>query len=347
MAGPASPTVSVLVTARDNARHVATTVDSVLRQELFDIELLIIDDGSRDTTPDVLSAIDDPRVAVTLHRASAGIPTRRNELLERARGRYVAPLDADDVWFPDRLARQVAVLEAHPDLVLVGSDVMTVDDGVGIGPYLRVPRSHAAIRWWSLFSSPVIHISSTIRNTAFATGIRYDPSFPIAQDYDLFTKLLRHGTAANLSIPLSLYRVHARQTSQRRLEERLREQKAIALRTISEVVGLSGETARRAWAIGAGAPVDDPVGESIDAFRELFVRYTEQYRGARGMGEVRRIAATSLLRRARASRTGRRALWRAALEIDPRAPIGALAVRLGNVAAGRRHRPTARRLVQA
>ncbi|HEY7730193.1 MAG TPA: glycosyltransferase family A protein, partial [Gaiellaceae bacterium] len=142
--------VSVLVTAQNNERHVAATIESVLRQSLADLELLIVDDGSRDSTPDLLSQIVDERVAVTIHTESAGIPPRRNELLARARGRYIAPLDADDVWFPDRLARQVAVLEAQPSLTVVGSDVMVVDNAVGIGPYFRAPRSDAAIRWWSL-----------------------------------------------------------------------------------------------------------------------------------------------------------------------------------------------------
>jgi hypothetical protein len=344
MAASRPPIVSVLVTARDNERHVRSTIESVLRQSLADLELLIVDDGSRDSTAYLLSQLDDERVAVTVHTESAGIPTRRNELLERARGRYIAPLDADDIWFSDRLARQVAVLEAQPSLAVVGSDVMVVDDAVGIGLYFRVPRSDAAIRWWSLFSSPVIHISSTIRATAFETGIRYDPSFPLAQDYDLFTKLLRHGRAANLDVPLSLYRVHPQQASQRRRDERVREQQTIALRTIEEVVGLSGDRARRAWALGACEPIDGRLGESVDAYRELFERFCDRHRGARGMGEVRRLAATALLRRSRA--TGRRRqLWRAALAIDPGAPVGAVAVRLANVASARRHRRAAEELV--
>jgi hypothetical protein len=344
MAASRRPVVSVLVTARDNERHVRPTIESVLRQSLADLELLVVDDGSRDSTSDLLSQIDDERVAVTIHTESAGIPTRRNELLERARGRYIAPLDADDVWFPERLARQVAVLEAQPSLAVVGSDVMVVDDAVGIGPYFRVPRSDVAIRWWCLFSSPVIHISSIIRATVFERGIRYDSSFPLAQDYDLFTKLLRYGRASNLGMPLSLYRVHAQQASQRRLDERVREQQAIALRTIAEVVGVSAERARRAWALGAGEPIDGPLEESIDAYRELVARFCDQHRAAPGLGEARRLAATTLLRRSRTT-SGRRQLGSAALAIDPTAPVGAVAVRLANVASARRHRRAAERLV--
>ena len=350
MAATSTPLVSVLVTARDNERHVGVALKSVVRQTLGSLELRVADDGSRDSTPAVVESLCDERLRLTRFDQSAGISTRRNELLEHVRGRYVAPLDADDVWLPDRLERHVRLLESRPDLVAVGSDVLVVDDRVGLGPYFRLPRSDAAIRWYCLFTSPLIHSASTIRASAFRDGVRYDPAFPLAQDYDLWTKLLRHGRAENLPVPLTLYRVHSTQATRLRASERRAEQEEIGRRAIEDFGGDSGLTsdrARLAWCIGADAAVpDDELEQAVDAFRELFDRFTAAHRGRPGLREVRRCAAATLLRRAgRAADARAWTLRRAALAIDPGVAFSAAAVRATNLAAARRYRRAAERLL--
>ncbi|WP_181813517.1 glycosyltransferase family 2 protein [Gaiella occulta] len=350
MAPTSTPLVSVLVTARDNERHVGAALTSVLRQTLTSLELLVVDDGSADATPAIVESLRDERLRFVRFPESRGISARRNELLERARGRYVAPLDADDVWLPDRLERHVRLLESRPDLVAVGSDVLVVDDGVGVGRYFRLPRSDAAIRWNCLFTSPLIHSASTIRASAFHDGVRYDPAYPLAQDYDLWTKLLRRGRSENLAVPLTLYRVHSAQASQRRACERRAEQERIGLRAIEDPAGGHGPTgdrARLAWCLGAAMAVaDEELEDAIDAYRELFARIESAYRGTSGLREARRIAATTLLRRAGlAADAAAWALRRAALAIDRRVTVSAVAVRAANIAAGRRYRRPAARLL--
>ena len=345
-----APMVSVLITARDNQRHVGIALRSVLRQTVQRVEVLVVDDGSTDATAAVVESTRDPRVHLTRHAESAGISTRRNELLERAKGSYVAPLDADDVWRPDRLERHVRLLEARPDLVAVGSDVLVVDERVGLGPYFRLPRSDAAIRWYCLFTSPLIHSASTIRASAFRDGVRYEPAFPLAHDYDLWTKVLRHGRAENLPVPLTLYRVHSTQATRLRASERRAEQEEIGRRAIEDFGGDSGLTsdrARLAWCIGADAAVpDDELEQAVDSFRELFDRFTAAHRGRPGLREVRRCAAATLLRRAgRAADARAWTLRRAALAIDPGVAFSAAAVRATNLAAARRYRRAAERLL--
>jgi hypothetical protein len=340
MTGPHTPQVSVLVTAHDNERHIAIAVASVLQQTNGDLELLVVDDGSRDGTPGILESLRDPRLTVIRHETSAGTSTRRNELVERARGRFVAPLDADDAWVPQRLEAHVAFLDANPDLVAVGSDLLTIDDRSRACNYLRLPRSDTAIRWFCLFTSPAIHSAVTVRKSAFDGGVRYDPAFPLTQDFDLWTKLLRMGRACNMGRPLSLYRVHPGQATAKRASEQRREQQEIGCREIETLLG-PYEPAQLAWAIGAGAPVGpSELGDAVDAYFEVFAQFERQHADARGMGEARRIAATALLRRAGMSRT--RAAWtlrRAALRIDPGVPLKAASVRVSNLAAGRRYRP--------
>ncbi len=345
---PTPPVVSVLITARDNQRHVGATLASALGQTLQEIEVLVVDDGSLDATADIVSSTDDPRVRLTRHDESAGISTRRNELVDKARGKYVAPLDADDVWLPDRLATHVRVLESRRDLVAVGSDALAVDDTVGVGSYFRLPRSDAAIRWVCLFTSPLLHSASTIRTAAFRDGVRYDPAFPLAQDYDLWTKLLRHGRAENLSVPLTLYRVHSAQATQRRDAERRAEQEEIGRRAIQDLGacrGLTPDRARLAWHLGADVVVAaDEIEEAVAAYRELLDRFAIVHSRTAGFREVRRVAATTLLRRSgRAVDAAAWTLRRAAFAIDPSVVLSAAAIRASNHAASRRYRRVAER----
>lgn len=339
--------VSVLITARDNVRHVAKALRSVLRQTMSSLEVLVVDDGSSDSTPTILRSMRDPRVVVRVFPDSEGISRRRNLLVQLARGRYVAPLDADDLWLPHRLERLLAVLESRPEVVVAGSDVLVVDGDDAVGGYQRVPRSDVAIRWWCFFTSPVVHSASLIRATAFEAGIRYDEAFPLAQDYDLWVKLLGLGRAVNVPEAHTLYRVHDAQATQRLAAARVAEQEQIGRRAIESFspAGLARESARLAWQLGAGVAVEDPVlPEAIRAYRRLFQRFAQAHAGREGLGEARRIAATALLRRAGASAS--RSAWhlrRAALAIDPLVPVSAPGVRLVNLVNGvRSRRPAAR-----
>ena len=341
------PTVSVLVTARDNEHHVEAAVRSVLVQSLADIELIVIDDGSQDGTADVLDGITDERLRVFRRTESLGISVRRNELLELARAPFVAPLDADDVWVPHRLERHVAVLEAQPDLVAVGSDVFVVDEGGGVGPYWRLPRSDTAIRWCAFFSSPLIHSASTIRAQAFGAGVRYDPAYPLAQDFDLWTQLLRQGRAMNLNEPLTLYRVHRGQATQQRAAERRAERERIGCAQIEREAPELGEGASLAWCVGAGAPL--PAARhrvALDAYMTLLEQFGEARCGSPGLAEARRIASTALVRRAgwAANSTAWR-LRRAAVAADPRILLSAIEVKGANFVAGHRARGTVRLLL--
>lgn len=328
----AEPFVSVLVTARNNEAHIGAAIRSVLAQTFTNFELLVIDDGSLDATPELLRAIDDPRVRVRFYEASAGICARRNELVGLARARYVAPLDADDLWLPDRLERAVKVLERRSELVLVGSDTLAIDGVGAVGAYWRLPRFDAAIRWQCLFESPVIHSSSTIRSSAFAAGVRYDDAFPLAQDFDLCTRLLSHGDALNFGVPLALYRVHSGQASTSRAYEQRVEQERIGRREIEGRGCTSARLATLVWKLGAGQPVaDDEVDDAVAAYCDLFARFEADHRSSPGIGEARRIAASALLRQALRS-TGPSAmrLVRGALTIDRRVPVTAVSVALAN-----------------
>ncbi|MEI7759709.1 MAG: glycosyltransferase family A protein [Thermoleophilia bacterium] len=343
------PVVSVLITARDNETHIGVALASVLRQTLQAFEVLVVDDGSSDGTSRVAAAFRDSRIHIVRHDESAGISTRRNELVARARAPYVAPLDADDAWLPQRLECHIRLLEAQPEVVAVGSDAVVIDGERGVLRYFRLPRSDAAIRWTCLFASPLIHSASTIRKAVFDEGVRYDPAFPLAQDYDLWTQVLHRGGLRNMGVPLSLYRVHGAQATQRMAATQPAEQQQIARAAIEAlaVPEVVGDRAGLAWSLGASAHVpDDQLANAIDAYRRLFAHFESVHREAPGIGEARRIAATTLLRRAGLYPDDRaRELWRAGWSLDRREPLAAGAVFVGNLRSKWRWRRTVERLL--
>src|SRR4051812_3805973 len=125
---PLPPTVSVMIPVHNAAAFVGRTVRSILAQTFTDFELLILDDGSRDASPRILRELaeSDRRIRLSL-RENHGALATRNELLKLARGKYLAVNDADDVSLRHRLERQVAFLDANPEVVCVGGAFDMID----------------------------------------------------------------------------------------------------------------------------------------------------------------------------------------------------------------------------
>ncbi len=122
------PLVSIVIPAFNAERHIAETLGSIAAQSLRDFEVVVVDDGSTDGTVDTVFQFAD-RLPLVVHRQpNAGPAAARNRGIRAARGRYCAFLDSDDLMLPERLAAQVEVLAAQPDLGLVHTDLMTFDD---------------------------------------------------------------------------------------------------------------------------------------------------------------------------------------------------------------------------
>ena len=205
------PTVSVVLPVYNGERYVAEAVDSILAQTWTDFELLILDDGSKDRTPEILAgyAKNDARVRLTT-RPNAGLVPTLNELLEQAQGELVARMDADDVALPQRFEREVAHLRAHPECLVVGSAVEWIDPD---GELLKLhvpPLTHTEIDAAHLRSreAEICHPSAMIRRSALERVGNYDRELDGAEDLDLWLRIAEVGQLANLREPLLRYRFH-------------------------------------------------------------------------------------------------------------------------------------------
>ncbi len=217
----AAPAVSVLMGVHNGAPWVARAVESVLGQTLPDLELIVVDDGSTDATPALLAAVRDPRLLVE-RQARAGLTLALNRALARARAPLIARLDADDTALPVRLERQLAFLVAHPEIGLLGSAARVVDEHDQEMTVIRPPEDDGAIRRALIRRNPFVHSSIMLRRALAAAAGGYDPSFEVAQDYDLWLRLAPLTAMANLAEPLVTRRLVAGRVTAARDDERLR-----------------------------------------------------------------------------------------------------------------------------
>ncbi|MDX6511406.1 MAG: hypothetical protein QOE36_910 [Gaiellaceae bacterium] len=200
------PTVTVLMAVHEGERHLRESIESILGQTFRDFELLVVDDASTDGTAAVLAGYDDPRIRTVRNPENLGLTRSLNRGLEQARGRLVARQDADDVSEPPRLERQVAFLEANPDVPLVASAYLRIDDsGAEVGPR-PVPCDPRSIRRRLLLLNAFAHSSVVFRREAVEALGGYREAFPFAQDYDLWSRLARTAPLAALPEPLVRYR---------------------------------------------------------------------------------------------------------------------------------------------
>jgi glycosyltransferase involved in cell wall biosynthesis len=200
------PRISVVIPVRNAGAYLAAALDSVLLQTRPADEILVIDDGSDDETPAV---IERYRASIrALGCPGLGASAARNLGLEKATGDWVAFLDADDTWLPEKLERQLECLAAHPGCELVFSDAHVLDEGGRRPATYLAGRLPARIDRESLLQDNYICTSSVL---ARATALRELGGFldglRVAQDYDLWLRFVASRPAAWVEQPLVEYRV--------------------------------------------------------------------------------------------------------------------------------------------
>ncbi len=207
-----TPTVSILIPTFNRAHYVGDAIASALAQTLTDTEVIVVDDGSTDATPELIARISDTRLRYVRHEANRGIPETRNTALASAQGQYIAWLDSDDTARPTRLQKQVDFLRDNPGIAMVGSAAgkMNIDGSPKRG--IRMPPLNPPIiAAWLLFRS-AFQQSSVTGRADILRAYRYDPRYHVCEDVDMFVRLQRDHDLANLPEVLIDRRLHPEQT---------------------------------------------------------------------------------------------------------------------------------------
>jgi glycosyltransferase involved in cell wall biosynthesis len=204
------PLVSVIITAYNAGGFLDTSIASALSQSLENLEVIVVDDGSTDDTPDRLKSWSDPRLRV-IRQANQGIAAAYNTGIRAAQGSYIGFLDADDAWLPDKLSHHLRFLDVHPELDATFSWVRVID---GCGREVHVPRPHwrGAVSFSQLLVDFTIRTMSTVvmRRTAAVEAGLFDSRFVRCVDFEFLLRvaLLRPDNFHAVPEELSLYRRH-------------------------------------------------------------------------------------------------------------------------------------------
>jgi glycosyltransferase involved in cell wall biosynthesis len=220
--------VSLLIPAYNRAAFVAAAVGSVLRQSYREFELLVWDDGSIDATADVAdrAAAGDPRVKI-VRAAHAGLCPSINAAAKMLDGKYFGWVDSDDAIAPTALAETVQFLDSNPDVGMVYTDYLAMDESGRIGPLgnrTKIPYSRDRL----LIDFMTFHFR-LMRRAAFDHAGGIDENAAGAEDYDLCLRLSEQTEIRKLARPLYFYRVHDKSVSrEQRLWQITQSQQAIA-----------------------------------------------------------------------------------------------------------------------
>lgn len=217
------PLVSIIIPVYNRSDLLPRAIDSILNQTYSNWELLVIDDGSTDNTVDIIRqyAAQDKRIRL-LMQSHQGASCARNLGLENAQGKYIAYLDSDDASSPDRLAVQVAYLESHPDITLVGSATAPFGEKKPYDFFVTSGGLSGSILdlVFLLGSMPTIHATSMFRRDFIERHhIRYDKQYETLDELSLYEQIFDNGgQMANIPQVLYYYRLH--NTNQREYYQR-------------------------------------------------------------------------------------------------------------------------------
>jgi glycosyltransferase involved in cell wall biosynthesis len=242
------PKVSVLMTVYNADAHLKQALDSLSKQDFKDFEVIVLAHGSSDNSVKILRAWNDPRLVLEELKSNIGRTPALNHCLNRARGDYVAILDADDLAHPSRFATQVAFLDANSDIGLVGTWSVFVDINGDFIQRSCPPSSHRKLVRQLAVRDPIVHSSIMFRRQIAINLGGYDTSFTYAQDFKIIIDFAQRTDIAVIeeylcswrSVPSSLSSINSYRLVRAYDEYRLfREvRKVINLNSISKLLNL-------------------------------------------------------------------------------------------------------------
>lgn len=235
----AAPRVSVVMPAYNNEQYVTSAVKSILAQRYRDFEMIVIDDGSTDNTAERVAALarGDSRVRL-VSQSNTGIVGALNHGLDLARGSIIARMDSDDIAYPDRFGRQIAFLDEHPEVVLLGTQIVIIDQHGRLRAIRGEEFGHDELLHAILSgkSGAIMHPTVMMRREALDKAGHYRDEFRHVEDADLFLRLAEVGEIRNLRQPLLNYRHHGNSVCHLHREE----QQGIKERVIRDALDRRG-----------------------------------------------------------------------------------------------------------
>jgi len=204
-----NPAISVLMPVYNAEKFVREAIDSILNQTFTNFEFLIFNDGSTDSSGDIIKSYKDERIRFFDYKKNTGYVKHLNEGLELSKGKYIARMDADDISLPTRFEKQIKILEFNNYNGLIGSSIEVINNGI-----INYPEFDSEIRAYMFLRSPFAHPTIMFRKQILTDNqIKYDNRYMPAEDYDLYYRMSAYTCFYNIPEPLLKYRYHDNQIS--------------------------------------------------------------------------------------------------------------------------------------
>lgn len=213
-----NPKLSVVMPVYNRENYVSEAIESVLSQTFSDFEFIIIDDKSTDNSVEVIRLFNDERIRLIVNDKNLGRAGSDNKALELIKGNYVAKMDDDDICDCRRFERQIAFLEANPEINVVGTSIQNF----GASKYLNVyPTDPELSKCLTLFGIPMGNATAVFRAALFKeNGLSYDSSLRQTEDYDFFARYINALRIASIPEAFYRYRIYPDRSRKSLLEER-------------------------------------------------------------------------------------------------------------------------------
>lgn len=228
-----SPVVSVLMSVYGGKQYLGQAIQSVLDQTFKDFEFIIVDDGSRDESLKMIRSFQDPRIVLIENKVNQGLTKSLNVGIAKAKGKYIARMDADDISSANRLEKQVQFLEENQGIWAVGTSAVLIDNNGEKKTTAKMPSDQQILGYLMMFGNSLIHPSVMMRTEMIRKIGGYSENCMVAQDYDLWIRILESGgQLANLEEELIKLRVHENSVSQTKAQSQIQQAIQIQKRAI-------------------------------------------------------------------------------------------------------------------
>lgn len=255
------PRVSVLMSAHNSEKYIAQAIESILNQTFTDFDFIIVNDGSTDTTAEIVQkyADVDKRIVFVNNKKNHMIESL-NQGLDLCRGEYIARMDSDDIALPERFAKQVEYMDAHQECGACGTWAKKFGPGINSEDYIK---HHKVMRLMDflVYGCRIVNPSAMIRRAILVdNNIKYEADFKFAEDYGFWTRVAKYTQVHNIPQVLLNYRWHGgnisvvHKTSQLECTERIRKSVLTELlsseKDIQKFLDMTREVNERFWLFG-------------------------------------------------------------------------------------------------
>ena len=207
------PLVSVVMSVYNGSEYIRQTIDSILAQTYRNIEFLIINNGSTDSSEEIILSYPDKRIKYIQNKKSKGLIASLNLGISLSQGEYIARIDSDNIADPERLDRQLEFLMTHPDHGMCGTFYRIIDSKGEVMEQVELPSSHIEAKTFLMFGNCFCHSSIMIK-ASLIRELKYRKEYQVCEDYDLWHRASQLTKVSNIPIYATMYRVHGQSISQ-------------------------------------------------------------------------------------------------------------------------------------